>query len=106
MSVFLVGLTYFAYIFIVAMYSAKLVKIARKPVHLRWELYPVIHEPKSQYGSGYHEDEQEWRKSHGRTVRKGILFLLKENFRFSEYFKSNKGYWLASFPRPLEFVLI
>lgn len=106
MGVFLLVMTYLAYVFIIVMYTVKVIKIARMPAHLRWELYPVIHEPKSKYGSAYHEDEREWRKSHGRTMRQGILFLLKENFKFSEYFKSNKGYWLALFPWHIGFILI
>lgn len=106
MGVFLLVLTYVAYVFIILMYTLKVIKIARMPPHLRWELYPVIHEPKRQYGSGYHEDERSWHKSHRRTMRKGILFLLKENFKFSEYFKSKKRYWLALFPWHIGFILI
>jgi len=106
MSVFLVVLTYFAYVFIIAMYSVKLIKIARMPLHLRWELYPVIHEPKSKYGSSYYEDIAQWKKSHRRALRKGILFLLKENFKFSEYFERNPGYWFVLFPWHIGFILI
>lgn len=106
MSVFLVVLTYFAYIFIIVMYAVKLIKIARLPVHLRWELYPIIYEPKIRHGSAHDENGREWRKNHLKTVRKGILFLLLENFRFSEYFKSNFGYWLALFPWHIGFILI
>ncbi|OGO19042.1 MAG: hypothetical protein A2Z15_06915 [Chloroflexi bacterium RBG_16_50_11] len=106
MSVFLVVLTYFAYVFIIVMYTVKAVKIARLPVHLRWELYPVISPPKSKYGSTIQEDEREWQQRHGKTLRKGVLYLLKENFRFNDYFKSNLGYWLALFPWHIGFILI
>jgi nitrate reductase gamma subunit len=88
------------------MYSAKLVKIARMPVHLRWELYPVIYEPKSRYGISYYEDIKEWQKNRQKTVRKGIIFLLKENFKFGEYFKRNRGYWVVMFPWHIGFILI
>ena len=80
MSVLLTILTYFAYVFIVVMYSVKLVKIARMPVHLRWELYPVAHEAKSQYGVSYYEGLEQWRKQRRKTVLKGTLYLLKEYF--------------------------
>ncbi|OGN98521.1 MAG: hypothetical protein A2Y58_00095 [Chloroflexi bacterium RBG_13_51_52] len=106
MSLFLVVLTYFAYVFIIAMYVVKAIKIARLPLHLRWELYPVIYEPKSKYGSGFQEDEKGWRKSQGKKLRKGILYLLKENLRFNDYFKSNRGYWLVLFPWHIGFILI
>ena len=62
MSVLLAILTYFAYVFIVAMYSVKLVKIARMPVHLRWELYPVASEKESKYGGSYYGDVEQWKK--------------------------------------------
>lgn len=106
MSIFLAVLTYFAYVFIIVMYAAKVIKIVRMPVHLRWELYPVIHEPKRNYGSGYFEDIEQWRKTRRKTVRKGILYLLKENFCFSEYFKRNLGYWFVLFPWHIGFILI
>jgi nitrate reductase gamma subunit len=60
------------------MYTFKSVKIARLPAHLRWELYP----------------------------RKGVAYLVKENFRFSDYFKTNWTYWLALFPWHIGFIFI
>ncbi len=106
MSVLLTILTYFAYIFIVAMYSVKLVKIARMPVHLRWELYPVAHEAKSQYGASYYEDLEQWTKQRRKTVLKGTLFLLKEYFCMGEYFQRNRWYWLVLLPWHIGFILI
>ena len=106
MSVFLVVLTYFAYIFIILMYTLKVIKIARMPAHLRWELYPVVYEPKSRYGGAHHEDERQWRQSHVKTVRRGIFYLFKENFKFSDYFNSNRSYWLVLFPWHIGFILI
>jgi nitrate reductase gamma subunit len=106
MNVFLVVLTYFAYVFIITMYSAKLVKITRMPVHLRWELYPVIYEPKNRYGISYYEDIKEWQKNRQKTVRRGVIYLLMENFKFSEYFKRKRGYWLVMFPWHIGFILI
>jgi nitrate reductase gamma subunit len=82
------------------------IKIARMPVHLRWELYPVIYEPKNRHGGTYSEGEREWQKSHGKTLRRGITYLLKENFRFSEYFKTNWTYWLVLFPWHIGFIFI
>ena len=106
MSIFLTVFTYFAYAFIVTMYAVKLVKIARTPAHLRWELYPVIREPKTDYGSGYYENVVRWRKNRRKTVRKGILYLLVENFRFSEHFKRNRGYWAVLLPWHIGFIFI
>lgn len=106
MSGLLTILTYFAYVFIVVMYAVKAIKIARTPVHLRWELYPVIHEEKSKYGVSYYEDFEQWRKSRYKTVFKGIFSLLKENFYFGEYFRRNRGYWFFLLPWHIGFILI
>ena len=106
MNTFLVVLTYFAYIFIIIIYTIKAIKIARMPVHLRWELYPGIYEPKTKNDNAYPENEQEWRKRHAKTLRKGINYLLRENFRFSDYFKTNWTYWLALFPWHIGFIFI
>ncbi|MCJ7654565.1 MAG: respiratory nitrate reductase subunit gamma [Dehalococcoidia bacterium] len=106
MSGLLTILTYFAYVFIVVMYSVKAIKIARTPVHLRWELYPVIYETKRGYGVSYYEDLEQWTKRRHKTVLKGIFFLLKENFCFGEYFRRNRGYWLVLLPWHIGFILI
>jgi len=106
MSGLLTILTYFAYVFIVAMYSVKLIKIARMPVHLRWELYPVIHETKGKYGVSYYEDLEQWMKHRRQTVLKGTFFLLREYFCFGEYFHRNRGYWFVLLPWHIGFIFI
>ncbi|MCJ7425618.1 MAG: respiratory nitrate reductase subunit gamma [Dehalococcoidales bacterium] len=106
MSVALIILTYFAYVFIVVMYSVKLIKIARMPVHLRWELYPIASETESKYGSSYYGDVEQWKKNRRKTVLKGIFYLLKENFWFGEYFRRNRWYWLVLLPWHIGFILI
>ncbi len=106
MDIFIAVLTYFGYAFVIALYSAKAVKYLKLPRHLRWELYPVMHEDKYRYGGSYFE-EIDWIK---RGRRKGwtraIAYLLKEYFTLSEYFKRRKGYWLALYPWHIGFILI
>ena len=41
MAVFLAIITYFAYLFIIGMYTRKAVKYLKLPVHLRWELFTL-----------------------------------------------------------------
>ncbi len=106
MDVFLAVLTYFGYVFVITMYTAKAVKYLRLPRHLRWEIYPVIHEPNYRYGGSYFE-EIDW-ISH--TRRKGwlrsIRYLFAEYFTLGEYFKRHKSYWLALYPWHMGFILI
>ena len=106
MSGLLAILTYFAYVFIIAMYSAKVIKIARMPVHLRWELYPIIHETERKYGGSYYEDIEWWTKHRQKTAMRGIFFLLKDNFCLGEYFHRNRGYWFVLLPWHIGFILI
>ena len=106
MPVFLAIITYVGYVFIITMYTVKLVKFLRLPRHLRWELYPVMHEERYRYGGSYFE-EIDWIK---RTRRKGwlrsILFLLKEYVTMGEYFKRHVTYWLVLYPWHIGFILI
>ncbi len=106
MPVFLVVITYVGYIFVITMYTVKAVKYLRLPRHLRWELYPVMHEERYRYGGSYFE-ETDWIS---RTRKKGrlrsIIFLLQEYFSMSEYFKRQKTYWLVLYPWHIGFILI
>lgn len=106
MKTFLVFLTYFAYLFIILMYAAKLVKYVRMPVHLRWELYPVIHEEKFGYGGSYLEEKEWWTKPHKKKLLKGFFYLLKDYFTLSDYAKNNFLYWLGIYPWHIGFIFI
>ena len=48
--------TYVSYLFIIVAYTVKVMKVARMPLHLRWELYPVAHEKGYKYGGSYFEE--------------------------------------------------
>ena len=106
MDVFLAVLTYFGYVFVTAMYTVKAVKFLHLPRHLRWELYPVIHEEKYRYGGSYFEDLNGIEGGRRKAWSRSILFLLKEYFTLGEYFKRRKGYWLALYPWHVGFILI
>jgi len=106
MNILLAILTYFAYIFIVTAYTLKIVKYLSLPTHLRWELYPVIHEEKYRYGGSYFED-LDWReKVRKKSHIRGISYLLKEYFILSDYLKHHVSYWLALYPWHIGFILI
>lgn len=88
------------------MYTIKAVKYIRMPTHLRWELYPVVHEEQYRYtGSCFeHTDRQkDIRRKH--TLRR-VLFLLKEYFTLSEYYKRHASYWFFLYLWHIGFMLI
>ncbi len=106
MNTFLAIFTYFAYVFIIVMYTKKAVKYLSMPTHIRWELYPVIHEDAYRYGGSYFEHLDWWTKARQKAHVRGLLFLLKEYFILGEYFKRNRGYWYFLYPWHIGFILI
>jgi len=106
MDIFLAFLTYFAYIFIIAMYSFKAIKYLRLPIHLRWELYPVIHEEGFHYGGSRYESVNWWEQGSKQRSFRGFFFLLKEYLHLGEYFHRHRSYWLALYPWHVGFILI
>jgi nitrate reductase gamma subunit len=105
MNTFLALFTYFAYVFIIVMYSVKVVKYLKLPIHLRWELYPVVHEERRGHGSCF-EGMDWWTKARRSSRFHGFLYLLKEYFHLGEYFKRNKTYWMVLYPWHVGFMLI
>jgi nitrate reductase gamma subunit len=106
MNTALAILTYFAYFFIVYMYTVKSVKYVRLPIHLRWELYPVMHEPRYRYGGSRMEEVDGHSRPRQGGMTRSILYLLKEYLSLSEYFKRQKGYWSVIYPWHVGFILI
>jgi nitrate reductase gamma subunit len=99
-------LTYFAYFFIVFMYTMKSVKYVRLPIHLRWELYPVMHKPRHRHGGSRMEELDGHSRVRQGGLMRSILYLLKEYVSLSEYFKRQKGYWSVIYPWHVGFILI
>ena len=64
MTVFLYGLTYASVLTFIGACVVRILRYARAPLHLRWELYPVPHEePKRvEHGGSYFETLDWWTK--------------------------------------------
>jgi nitrate reductase gamma subunit len=98
--------TYISYVFVVVVYTIKITKIARMPVHLRWELYPVIHDKGYKYGGSYYEELEWWKKPLKANRWRSIIFKIRDYFTFPGYFKSNKSYWFGLYPWHIGFYFI
>ena len=84
--------------FVVA-FSAKLIKYARMPIHLRWELYPLAGETQRPWGGSYLEDSNWWTKAREEKSFIGEMrFFGKEVLFFKEYFHRNRGLWYIVYP--------
>ncbi|MCG6536196.1 MAG: hypothetical protein L7F78_16225, partial [Syntrophales bacterium LBB04] len=106
MGTMIIVLTYIAYIFIVVAYTVKVVGWLRLPPHIRWDLYPVIHEEHYRYGGSYYERQEWWTKPRPRNRWRSFLYAMKDNFYMGEYFKRHSLYWLFLLPWHLGFIFI
>ena len=106
MGTLIIVLTYVAYVFIVAVYTVKIVAWLRMPPHIRWDLYPVIHEEHYRYGSSYYEQQEWWTKPRPKNTWRSLFYALKDNFYMGEYYECNRLYWLFLLLWHLRFIFI
>ncbi|MFC1977211.1 respiratory nitrate reductase subunit gamma [Chloroflexota bacterium] len=95
-----------SYIFIIVAYVYKVSKIAKMPLHVRWELSPIPHEKGYQHGGSYFEELEWWNRPQEKNTFRSILYLLKEYFLFKGYFLKKRAYWLSLYPWHVGFYLI
>ncbi len=98
--------TYISYLFVVAAYTYKVMHVARMPMHLRWELYPVPYEKKRPYGGSYLEDLEWWKHPQERSILSAILNMLKKYLFFTGYYQKNRRYWVSLYAWHVGFYLI
>ena len=85
-------------IFFVA-FIVRSLKIARMPVHLRWELAPIPHERgKGHYGGSYLEEPEWWSKPREKDHIAEITYMVKEIAFLKALFEHNRRLWWFSFP--------
>jgi nitrate reductase gamma subunit len=93
-------LTYFCIaVFILATVRLIYIQITL-PLHLRWEIYPVQHEPtdKLAHGGSYMEDLNWWEKKHGSSLLNELKYMVPEILLLRGLWKENRGLWWVSFP--------
>jgi len=100
-------LTYFSILVFFLLVIFKIYKYASAPIHVRWELYPVAHEPdRGKYGGSYYE-EAEWWKSKNKKSHIAELWAMFEEIIFLKgVFVHNKKLWFFSFPFHLGLYLV
>lgn len=90
---------YLAFAFFIVALIAKTIKIARMPIHLRWDLYPVPHEKgKGSYGGSYFEELDWWTKPNNFSLFSEVKEMAKEIFFIQSLFHHNRPLWIFSFP--------
>jgi nitrate reductase gamma subunit len=79
---------------------ARAIWYARHPIHLRWELYPVPHEPaaRAAYGGSHFETSEWWRTARHFRLRGDLVFMIPEMLFLRALRHSNRALWWRSFP--------
>lgn len=87
-----------AIIFVVAI-LARAIRIAKMPVHVRWELYPVPHEKgRAHYGGSRLEEVDWWTKPIEKDHLGEIKVMIPEILFLKGVWEHNKTLWTGSFP--------
>ncbi len=85
----------------VAIVALKVINYLKKPVHVRWELYPVAHEPeanKVSYGGSYLEKTDWWKETYKSSFINGMKGLLTELLFLHATFEHNIQLWYRTYP--------
>jgi nitrate reductase gamma subunit len=86
-------------IFLVAC-VARFVMWSRMPIHMRWELYPVAHEPakKVKYGGSFMEDTDWWTRPRETSLIGELRVMVPEILFLVALREHNRKLWSRSFP--------
>jgi len=105
--IFLYLFTYFSLIIFIVLVASKIIKYSSAPVHVRWELYPVAHEPKkNKYGGSYYEEPEWWKNKNKKSHVAELWAMFEEIIFLKGVFIHNRKLWYFSFPFHLGLYLI
>jgi len=90
--------SYVAFAIFLVVLLAKAKKWASMPLHLRWELYPVPHEPEHHYGGSYMEYVEWWKRPRKTTLAGELKELLMEMLFIKRVFEYKRPLWLTTYP--------
>lgn len=95
---FLLYFTYVALAVFILVIGYRTLSIAKMPMHLRWELAPVPHEPgKNRYGGSYLEEYEWWTKERKHTFFGVADYMFKEVVLLKGVWENFKTLWVFTF---------
>jgi nitrate reductase gamma subunit len=95
----LIVISYVSLAVFLVVFVLRTFRIARLPVHLRWELAPVPHEKgKSQYGGSYFEEYEWWTKPREKSLVNELSYMIQEIVLLKSVWEHNRRLWWFSFP--------
>jgi nitrate reductase gamma subunit len=90
---------YIAVVLFILGIVVQVIRYEKKPLHLRWELYPVAHEEKkSEYGGSYLEEVDWLHKPRQKSLRGELRVMVPEILFLKAVHESNRKLWSATFP--------
>lgn len=90
---------YAAIIIFFAAATYRIVGYIRMPQHVRWELYPIPHEPKkASYGGGYLEETDWWNKPREKSRIGELKVMVPEILFLKAVWEHNRKLWYVTFP--------
>jgi len=73
-------------------------RYATAPVHVRWDLYPVAHEPRRDHGGSYFEEKDWWTKPRKKSLWGEVAFMFEEIVFLKGVWANNRKLWYGSLP--------
>ncbi|MBF0225640.1 MAG: respiratory nitrate reductase subunit gamma [Desulfobacterales bacterium] len=98
---------YAAIIVFAAAIVYRIMDYVKKPLHVRWELYPVAHEAeKAEYGGGYLEETDWWKKPRKKSLIGELKVMIPEILLLKAVWEHNRSLWYLTYPFHLGLYLI
>lgn len=94
----LIALTYLSVLAFAATVALRALKIARMPLHLRWELYPVPHDPNAAHGGSVLENPNWWRVRSTPNRMGTVKAMAREILLLKGVREHNRSLWWRSYP--------
>lgn len=99
MSWLIYTVSYASIVVFLAAVAMRARKLARAPLHLRWELYPVAHEKDHlKHGGSFMEDLEWWTKPRKTSFFSMLSRMLPEMIFIKALWENNRPLWYRSFP--------
>jgi nitrate reductase gamma subunit len=73
-------------------------RYVRAPVHLRWDLYPVAHDPRRDHGGSHLEEKEWWTRPVTTSPLGEIEVMAEEIVLLKGVFRLNRRVWWGSLP--------
>jgi len=100
MTVLAYAVAYLGLVVFVIACIARIVMWSKMPIHMRWELYPVAHEPaaKVRYGGSFMEEVDWWKKPRETSLVGELKAMVPEILFLVALREHNRPMWWRSFP--------